>query len=61
MPTHPLARDVFMVILAKLMLAVVVGLFVFGPGQRPRVDAGTVESRLMGVPIAKPAPGDTSP
>jgi hypothetical protein len=60
MPAHPLARDVFVVILAKLAVVIAVALFVFGPTQRPHIDAGAVESRLIGVHIG-PAAGDTLP
>jgi hypothetical protein len=60
MLAHPLARDVFVVIAVKLVVVIAVAMFVFGPTQRPHMDAGAVESRLIGVPIG-PAAGDTSP
>jgi hypothetical protein len=45
---HPLARHVAFVIAAKLMAAIAVALFVFGPGQRPKIDVNSVETRLIG-------------
>ena len=60
MLAHPLARDIFVVIIVKLAVVIAVALFVFGPTQRPHIDAGAVESRLIGVPFG-PAVGDTSP
>jgi hypothetical protein len=60
MLAHPLARDVFVVILVKFAVVIAVALFVFGPKQRPHIDAGAVEWRLTGV-IIRPAAGDASP
>jgi hypothetical protein len=48
MPKHSLARDVMVVIAVKLMVVVAAALFVFSPGQRPRLDAGSIETRLIG-------------
>jgi hypothetical protein len=50
MPKHPLTRDVMIVIAIKLMVVAAAALFVFGPGQRPRIDAGSIEMRLIGSP-----------
>jgi hypothetical protein len=61
MLAHPLARDVFVVIVVKLAVVIAVAVFVFGPAQRPRVNADAVESRLIGDPLVRSAPGDTLP
>jgi hypothetical protein len=54
MPKHPLTRDVMVVIIIKLMVVVVAALFVFGPGQRPKIDAVSIETRLIGSPAVSP-------
>ena len=48
MPRHRLTRDVMIVIAVKLIIVVAAALFVFGPGQRPKIDAGSIETRLVG-------------
>jgi len=48
--SHPLTREVAVVVALKLMLVLAAALLVFGPGQRPRIDVGAVESRLIGTP-----------
>jgi hypothetical protein len=48
MPKHPIARDVAVVVAAKLALALAAALFVFSPDKRPRIDKGSVETRLIG-------------
>ena len=60
MPKPKLLRDVVVVVVAKVTLVIAAGLFVFGPADRPRIDAGGVESRLIGqsTPIS-PSRGST--
>jgi hypothetical protein len=48
MPKNSLARDVVIVIAVKLTLVIAAAMFLFGPQQRPRVDAGSIATRLMG-------------
>jgi hypothetical protein len=43
-----LVREVGVVFVAKLALVIAAGVFVFGPDHRPRIDAGGVESHLIG-------------
>jgi hypothetical protein len=43
-----LLRDVVVVVIAKLALVIAAAVFVFGPADRPRIDAGGVESHLIG-------------
>jgi hypothetical protein len=47
MPRHPLARDVVVVVAIKLALLIAAATFLFGPGQRPRIDAGSIATRLI--------------
>ncbi len=44
---HPLAREVTLVVAVKTLLVVAAGLLLFGPGQRPRIAAGSVEARIL--------------
>jgi hypothetical protein len=48
MPSHPLSKDLVLVIAVKLAVVIAAALFVFGPRQLPRIDAGSIETRLMG-------------
>lgn len=50
MPKHPIIRDVLVVITIKLAVVIAAAFFVFGPDQRPRIDAGAIETRLIGAP-----------
>ncbi len=53
---HSLTRDVIVVIAVKTIVVVAAGLFIFGPSQRPRLDAASVETRLIGASAASPQP-----
>jgi hypothetical protein len=59
MPTRLLARDVLIATAVKLTVVIAAALFVFGPGQRPKIDAGGVAARLIGAP--DPQSKDVSP
>jgi Sec-independent protein translocase protein TatA len=48
MPSHPLSKDLVLVIAVKLAIVIAAALFVFGPRQLPRIDAGSIVTRLMG-------------
>jgi Sec-independent protein translocase protein TatA len=48
MSSHPLSKDLVLVIAVKLAIVIAAALFVFGPRQLPRIDAGSIETRLMG-------------
>ena len=61
MPKHPLALDVLVVVAVKLLVVVAAAIFVFGPGQRPKIDAGSIAMRLIGAPDVSPQPGSSSP
>ena len=61
MPKHPLALDVLVVVAAKLLVVIAAAIFVFGPGQRPKIDAGSIAMRLIGAPDVSPQPGNSSP
>jgi hypothetical protein len=43
---HPLARDVAIIVAIKITIVVAAAFFVFGPKQRPLIDAQAVEMRL---------------
>ncbi|HLW90923.1 MAG TPA: hypothetical protein VKS78_06430 [Roseiarcus sp.] len=47
---HSLARDVVIALALKMAVVIAAALFVFGPAQRPRIDAGSIATRLMGAP-----------
>ena len=48
MSSHPLSKDLVLVIAVKLAIVIAAALFVFGPKQLPKIDAGSIETRLMG-------------
>jgi hypothetical protein len=48
MPNHSLSKDLVLVLAVKLAVVIGAALFVFGPRQVPRIDAGSVETRLIG-------------
>ncbi len=47
MSKNPLAREVILALCVKLAIIIAAAFFVFGPGQRPKVDAGGVQARLI--------------
>lgn len=49
---NPLARDVAVVLAIKFAIVIAAGLFVFGPSQRPMVDASAVAKVLASPAIA---------
>jgi len=49
---HWLARDVTVVVTVKIAIVLTAALFVFGPAQRPRIDATRVETRILGEPAS---------
>ncbi|MDQ0393309.1 hypothetical protein [Labrys monachus] len=61
MPKHSLTRDVFIVITIKLMVVIGAAIFIFGPGQRPKLDAGSIETRLIGTPDHGPQSRNMTP
>ncbi len=48
MPKDHLKREVAVAFTLKIVVVVAAALFVFGPGQRPRIDAEIVAMRLIG-------------
>ncbi|WOJ91336.1 hypothetical protein RZS28_08810 [Methylocapsa polymorpha] len=48
MSKNMLAREVAVVVSVKLAIIIAAAFFVFGPGQRPRIDAASVQARLIG-------------
>jgi hypothetical protein len=48
MPRFRLARDVWVVVVVKVILVISAAIFVFGPSQRPKVDAAGIETHLVG-------------
>jgi len=54
MPKHSLTRDVAIVFAIKLVVVTAAALFVFSPGQRPKLDAGTIATRLIGTDAGSP-------
>ncbi|HVY20649.1 MAG TPA: hypothetical protein VHA70_11320 [Bauldia sp.] len=43
---NPLARDVTVVLVLKTVIVIAAALFVFGPSQRPYIDAAAVDQRI---------------
>ncbi|MBV9221045.1 MAG: hypothetical protein JO366_08815 [Methylobacteriaceae bacterium] len=58
---HPLAREVTFAVVVKLAIVVAAGVFIFGPGQRPVIDASSVQQRLIGVMQPSPESRSQSP
>ncbi len=50
MSRHPLVPEVTLALAVKLIVIFAAGLFVFGPRQRPHIDAAAVQERLIGTP-----------
>jgi hypothetical protein len=48
-PTNRLGRELIVVLMIKLTIIGLAAVFVFGPGQRPRIDTAKVEAHLIGV------------
>ena len=46
MPNNTLPRDVAIAFALKLLVVIAAAVFIFGPGQRPHIDAGGVAARL---------------
>jgi len=61
MSRHPLVPEVTFALAVKLALIVAAALFVFNPGQRPRIDAATMQERLIGTLSANPQPRNVLP
>lgn len=55
---HPLAREVAIIFAIKTALVIAAGLLVFGPKQRPAIDAQTAQQHLMDDPAVA---GNRSP
>lgn len=51
-PKSRLGRELVLVIIVKLTIIGLAALFVFGPNQRPRVDAAKVAAHLVGAPAS---------
>ena len=47
MPTHPLTRDVLIVVAIKLIVVMAAAIVVFTTSQRLKIDGENVEMRLM--------------
>jgi hypothetical protein len=54
MLNNPLTRDVTVVLVVKTIIVIAAALFVFGPGQRPHIDASAVDARLMTSEVPSP-------
>jgi hypothetical protein len=48
MSRHPLIPEVTFALTVKLILILAAALFVFSPGQRPKIDAESMQERLIG-------------
>jgi hypothetical protein len=51
---YPLVRDVTVVLVIKTIIVIAAALFVFGPSQRPHIDAAAVDARLMTSEVPTP-------
>jgi hypothetical protein len=58
--SHPLARDVFVVVACKIVLIIAAAILIFGPSARPKVGAEQAAARLLGAP-PEPSQGPHSP
>lgn len=56
MRRHPLVPEITLALAVKLAVILAAALFVFSPGQRPRIDSTRMEERLIGT-----APEDSQP
>ena len=56
-----LGRDIAVVIAVKLVVVVAAAVFLFGPAQRPRVDADRVLARLTETDSVNPQSRTTTP
>jgi hypothetical protein len=54
---NPLTRDVTVVLVIKTLIVIAAALFVFGPGQRPHVDAAAIQALFA----SSPANGEGTP
>jgi len=61
MSKNMLAREVAVAVSVKLAIIIAAAFFIFGPGQRPRIDAGSVQARLIGPFSQIPQPRNVSP
>lgn len=52
LPRNQLGRELLIAVTVKLTIIGLAALFLFGPHQRPKVDARTVEARIIGNPAA---------
>jgi hypothetical protein len=48
---NPLARDVTVVLVIKTLIVIAAALFVFGPSQRPNIDAASVRTLFASSPV----------
>ena len=44
---HPLAREIALILAIKTALLLAAGIFVFGPKQRPAIDARNTQEHLL--------------
>jgi hypothetical protein len=51
-PQHPLFPEITLAIAIKLIVVLAAALFVFSPRQRPRIDAASMQERLIGTSTA---------
>ena len=47
MPKHPLTRDLIVVLIIKLTVVIAAAMFVFSPGQRPKIGVDSIATRLI--------------
>lgn len=56
-----LTREVTLAVAIKLLIVIGAAFFVFGPKQRPTVDASSVQTRLIGMDQSIPQPRSPLP
>jgi hypothetical protein len=61
MSRHPLIPEVTLALAVKLIVILAAALFVFSPRQRPRIDAASMQERLIGASTASPEPRSIYP
>jgi hypothetical protein len=58
---HHLSRDVLVAVAIKMTVVIAAAIFLFGPGQRPKIDVDSVATRLIGAPDVSPQSRDSTP
>lgn len=50
----PLVREVALAVAVKLFIIIAAAIYIYGSGQRARIDAATVQARVIGTFVQQP-------